>query len=77
MCLGIPGKIIELKDGMAVVDVAGARKAASMMLLEGVVEGDYVIVHAGFAIEKIDAEKAEETMRLINEAAGVKVNEIH
>lgn len=72
MCLGIPGRIIELKDGMAVVDVAGARKAASTMLLEGALEGDWVIVHAGFAIEKIDAQKAEETLRLINEAAGIK-----
>ncbi|MEK6791964.1 MAG: HypC/HybG/HupF family hydrogenase formation chaperone [Deltaproteobacteria bacterium] len=72
MCLGIPGRIVELKDGMAVVDVAGLRSAASMMLLEGALEGDYVIVHAGFAIEKIDAQMAEETLRLINEAAGIK-----
>lgn len=71
MCLGIPGRIIKFKDGMAIVDVAGARKEASMMLLEGALEGDYVIVHAGFAIEKIDAQEAEETLRLINEAAGV------
>ncbi|MBI5235004.1 MAG: HypC/HybG/HupF family hydrogenase formation chaperone [Deltaproteobacteria bacterium] len=77
MCLGIPGRIIEVKDGMAVVDVAGARKTASMALLEGAVKDDYVIVHAGFAIERIDAEKAEETLRLISEASGVQVNEIH
>ncbi|MBI5885066.1 MAG: HypC/HybG/HupF family hydrogenase formation chaperone [Deltaproteobacteria bacterium] len=67
MCLGIPGRIIEISGSVAVIDVAGARKTVSMALLDGVSMGDYVIVHAGFAIEKIDTQKAEETLRLINE----------
>lgn len=67
MCLGIPGKIIEIKDDMASVDVAGTRKDASLRLMEGAKVGDFVIIHAGFAIEKVDTEKAEETLRLIRE----------
>ena len=67
MCLGIPGRIMALTGSTAVIDVAGARKSVSMALLDGATVGDYVIVHAGFAIEKIDIAKAEETLRLINE----------
>ncbi len=54
MCLAIPSKIVEIKDQMAVIDVAGVTRQASLLLLEDVAIGDYVIVHAGFAIEKID-----------------------
>lgn len=68
MCLGIPGLIIEIKGTVAKVDVAGAKKEVSLALMENVKNGDYVIVHAGFAIEKIDEAKAEETLRLIAEA---------
>lgn len=67
MCLGIPGKILEIKGDMASVDVAGTRKDASLRLMEHVNIGDFVIIHAGFAIEKVDTEKAEETLRLIRE----------
>lgn len=69
MCLGIPGRIIDMAGSTAVIDVAGARKTVSMALLDGAALGDYVIVHAGYAIERIDASKAEETLRLINEVA--------
>ncbi len=67
MCLGIPGKIIQIETGMATVDVAGAKKEASLMLLEGAAIGDYVILHAGFAIQKINEKEAEETLKLIDE----------
>ncbi len=67
MCLGIPGKIIRIETGMATVDVAGAKKEASLMLLEGAAVGDYVIVHAGFAIQKIDEKEAAETLKLVDE----------
>lgn len=70
MCLGIPAKIIEIKGDAATVDVAGTRKEASLRLIEGVGEGDFVIVHAGFAIEKVDTARAEETLRLIRERFG-------
>lgn len=68
MCLGIPGLVIEIKGANAKVDVAGAKKDVSLALMENVKHGDYVIVHAGFAIEKIDEKKAEETLKLISEA---------
>lgn len=67
MCLGIPGKILEIKGTTARVDVAGTKKDASLKLMEGVGVGDYVIIHAGFAIEKVDEDKARETLSLIDE----------
>lgn len=69
MCLGIPGRIINITGATAVIDVAGARKTVSVALLDGAAVGEYVIVHAGYAIEKIDKSKAEETLRLISEVA--------
>ena len=68
MCLGVPMKIVS-KDGDTVVaEVDGVQKEASVMLLgEEITVGDYVIVHAGFAISKLDEEYAEETIRLMRE----------
>lgn len=62
--------IVEIDGDTAKVDVAGTRTTANVSLVAGLVPGDYVIVHAGFAIEKIDAGKAAETVSLITEAAG-------
>ncbi|MBI2400233.1 MAG: HypC/HybG/HupF family hydrogenase formation chaperone [Deltaproteobacteria bacterium] len=70
MCLGIPGKIIEITGETATIDVAGTRKDASLRLMEKAAVGDYVIIHAGFAIEKVDTKRAEETLLLIREAFG-------
>ncbi|MBZ0154928.1 MAG: HypC/HybG/HupF family hydrogenase formation chaperone [Alphaproteobacteria bacterium] len=70
MCIAIPGKVIEIRDAMARVDVAGTRKEASLMLTEGVGIGDYVIVHAGFVIQKVDDQEAQETLRLLGEFMG-------
>ena len=70
MCLDIPSEIVEVKDKMATVDVAGIRREVSLLLLpEEVVIGDYIPVHAGFAIHKIDRQAAEEAMKLIKEIA--------
>jgi len=68
MCLGVPMKIVS-KDGDTVVaEVDGVQKEANVMLLgEEVGVGDYVIVHAGFAISLLDEEYAEETIRLMRE----------
>ncbi len=68
MCLGIPGLVVAINGVNARVDVAGAKKEVSLALMDNVKKGDYVIVHAGFAIEKIDEEKAAETLKLISEA---------
>lgn len=67
MCLGIPGKIIEINGFVARVDVAGATKEADLRLMQEARPGDFVIIHAGFAIEKVDEAKARETLELIKE----------
>jgi hydrogenase expression/formation protein HypC len=68
MCLGVPMKILSRDGDTVVAEVDGVQKEASIMLLgEDVAIGDYVIIHAGFAISKLDEEYAEETIRLMRE----------
>jgi hydrogenase expression/formation protein HypC len=68
MCLAIPARVAELlDDGCAVVDVGGVRKEISLALMDGVAVGDYVIVHVGFAINRLDPEEAEKTLQLFAE----------
>ena len=70
MCLAVPMKIVELKDnGMAEVTVMGATRDVALDLTPQAGVGDYVLVHAGFAIEVVDAQYAEETLDLIKEMA--------
>jgi hydrogenase expression/formation protein HypC len=77
MCLAVPSKIIEMNNGVAKVDVDGVVREASLMLLDDANIGDYVIVHAGFAISKVDEEAALQTledMRTILAADALDVN---
>ena len=68
MCLAVPSKIVSINALMATVDVYGARREISLMILpEEVGIGDFVIVHAGFAIQKIEREAGNEALRLLNE----------
>jgi hydrogenase expression/formation protein HypC len=67
MCLAVPAKVISIKDDTAVVDVAGIRREASVMMTPEVKVGEYIIMHAGFAIHVLDTAEAEETLRLIEE----------
>jgi len=69
MCLAIPSKITRIENDMATIDVDGVQRKASLLLLQDAAIGDYVIVHAGFAIQKIDEAAAMETIRLLKEAA--------
>ena len=70
MCLAIPSEIVEIREKMATVDVSGIRREISLLLLpEEASVGDYVLVHAGFAIHKIDKEAAEEALKLFEEIA--------
>ncbi|MFO7985466.1 MAG: HypC/HybG/HupF family hydrogenase formation chaperone [Desulfatiglandaceae bacterium] len=71
MCLAIPAKVIALNDAMATIDMEGAQREASTLLLENVNIGDYVIVHAGFAIHKIDEAEAQESLKVLRELASV------
>lgn len=68
MCLGVPMKILSRDGDSIIAEVDGVKKEASIMLLgEEVNIGDYVIVHAGFAISRLDEEYAEETIRMMKE----------
>jgi len=75
MCLAIPSKIIEINDNMAVIDVVGVRRETSLLLIEDPQVGDWVIVHAGFAIQKINDAIAQESLRYLREAAQLLVEE--
>lgn len=75
MCLGVPAKILETGDGAAVVELGGVRREISVMLIDDVSVGEWVIVHAGFAIEKLSEEEAEQTLALFRQIA--ESDEIH
>ncbi len=68
MCLAIPSTIVKIEDEMATIDVDGVRRKASLLLIEDAKVGDYVIVHAGFAIRKVDEEAARESLKYLREA---------
>ncbi|MBI4829637.1 MAG: HypC/HybG/HupF family hydrogenase formation chaperone [Nitrospinae bacterium] len=67
MCVAVPMKVIEVSEYSCVAEIDGVRKSASLMMLDGVKPGDYVMIHAGFALERIDPKAAEETLRLMRE----------
>jgi hydrogenase expression/formation protein HypC len=69
MCLAIPMKIIEIKGDFAEVEAGRLIRTANIQMISHVRKGDYVLVHAGFAIERVDPEKAKATLRLIDEAS--------
>ena len=71
MCLAIPSKIVKIENNVATIDVDGVQREASLLLVENPRIGDYVIVHAGFAINKINEEDALESLKLIREAASL------
>lgn len=70
MCLAIPGKVVEIVDAennLAKVEIGGVRRAVNIGMLDDIVLGDYVLVHVGFAMSKIDEKEAEETLRMLRE----------
>ena len=73
MCVGVPSKITKIEDSMAIIEVLGAQREVSLLLLDEPVQiGDYVIVHAGFAIKKIQEEYAHETLQLMKVISGIE-----
>lgn len=69
MCLAIPARVVEIAGGdQAIVDLGGVRKNISLALVEDVQVGDYVIVHVGYALTRLDPEEAEKTLTLMAEA---------
>ncbi len=67
MCLAIPSRIVEIDGDMGTVDVDGVKREVSLLMIEEPQIGDYVIVHAGFAIKKIDELVAYETLQILRE----------
>jgi len=73
MCLAVPAKIVSLDESrQGEVDYLGTRVKANFMLLEEAKPGDWVIVHAGFAISRMDEEEAQETLSLLRELASAQ-----
>lgn len=72
MCVGLPAKVVRIKDGMALVDASGARREVSAELLADIDPGDYVMVHAGLAIAKITADDEEESSALLQDFAAAE-----
>lgn len=76
MCLAIPAKVVELLgDDRAIIDIGGMQKEISLGLLEDVRAGDYVIVHVGYALARLDEEEAARTLALFAEMNALQETE--
>lgn len=69
MCLAIPVRLFEVEGERGLVELAGVVREVSLMLLPEARVGDYVLLHAGYALQKLDEEDAQETLRLLEELA--------
>ena len=69
MCVGLAAKVVNVKDGTAIIDAGGAKRDVSAELLEDLEPGDYVMVHAGVAIAKITEDDASETSGILSKHA--------
>jgi hydrogenase expression/formation protein HypC len=70
MCLAVPGQIVDLADaqlGLAAVEIAGVRRTVNVGLLDDPEPGDWVLVHVGFAISRVDEEEARATLALLEQ----------
>ncbi len=75
MCLAIPGKVVEIvniENQLAKVDVGGVRRNVNIGMLDNVIIGDWVLIHVGFAMTKIDEKEAAETLRVLEEIGQYK-----
>lgn len=71
MCLGVPMQVKTIENDMATCEIDGVQREASLMMIDGVEVGDYVLIHAGFAIEKIDEHEAQLTLQALREALDI------
>jgi hydrogenase expression/formation protein HypC len=71
MCLAVPMKVIEIRGDMGVVESSGLRREVGLMLLDKVKLGDWVLIHAGFAISKVTQKQARETLAIFEEMQGI------
>lgn len=75
MCMAIPMKLVEKSDAMGIVELEGLKLEVSLQLLDEVNVGEYLIVHAGFAIQKLDEDEALETIELIREIQSIGIDQ--
>jgi len=68
MSLGVPMKVISIENDTATCEIDGVERLASLMMVDGIEVGDFVLIHAGFAIERIDRDDAEETLTALRSA---------
>ncbi|MDH5753234.1 MAG: HypC/HybG/HupF family hydrogenase formation chaperone [Deltaproteobacteria bacterium] len=71
MCLAIPARVTAIDGMMATVEVAGVSRKASIHMLDDVREGEYLLIHAGFALSKVNEEEARETLRILEQMGGL------
>ena len=67
MCLAVPALVVSVEDRKVTVDVMGNTRSADISLLEDVSVGDYLLIHAGFAIQKMQRQEAEETLQIFKD----------
>ena len=67
MCLAYPMKVIEIRGQVCIAAASGLQRKVNIQMIEGLEVGDYILVHAGFAIEKLKEEDARENLRIIDE----------
>lgn len=72
MCLAIPMKLIKVEGDRGIVELSGVKKEVSLYLLDNVKKGDYLIIHAGFAIQKLDEKEARETLKIWKEIESIE-----
>lgn len=73
MCVGVPMQVVSIDNDNAITEIDGVRREASLMLLADEIKvGDFVIVHAGFAISRLDEEDARETLAMMREVFSVE-----
>ena len=72
MCLAVPSKIVKIEDDMGTIDIEGVRRKVSLRLLEDAKVGDFVIVHAGFAIHRINESIAMESLNILRQALSLE-----
>ena len=72
MCLAVPARLIEVNDSVGVADFGGVRREVSVLFVPEAQVGDYVLVHAGSAIERLDEAEAEETLKLFADIAAAE-----
>ncbi len=75
MCLAVPVKVLEVKDTTATVELGGIARPVNIMLVPDTQPGDYVLLHAGFAIQRVNEVEAKETLRLFAEMAEAEVED--